>query len=135
MSAGSHVSLPQVVADAFRAALPLDLRAVRELLEAAGGGQQVLYASAGLEVRVEALESPGPGTLRAERADVLYVVLEGSGILGVEDGDPLPLTPGEAVVIPAGTRHVVFGNPRLSLLVAGAPGWKPVAPLAVCRTT
>jgi len=122
------------LADAHHAALPLDLGSARELLERSGGGVQTLHASPGLEVRLEVLDAPGPGELRVEPGDTLYAVLAGNGLLGVALGDPLSLTSGEAALVPAGTRHVLFGNPRLSVLVVTAPVWSaPVAPLALCR--
>lgn len=126
-------SLPRLVAEALRAAVPLDLRGIRELLRTSGGGVQIVYTSAALEVRVEVLVSPGPGTLRAERGDALYLVLDGQGVMGMEDGNPSALVTGGATVVPAGVKHVVFGNPRLEMLVVSAPGWRPAAPLAACR--
>ena len=128
-----EASIRLTEADALRAALPLDLRAIRERLEAEGGGVRIVHASAALELRIEVLVSPGPGTLRVERGDAVYLVLDGQGLLGSEEGEPLDLIAGEAVVVPAGVRHVLYADPRLSLLVTTAPGWRPVAPLAVCR--
>jgi quercetin dioxygenase-like cupin family protein len=120
--------------DALHAAFPLDLGSARELLERSGGGTMILHGSPGLEVRVEVLDAPGPGELRVEPGDTLYTVLAGSGLLGVAHGDPLSLETGEAAVVPGGTRHVLFGNPGLSVLVVGAPVWStPTAPLALCR--
>jgi mannose-6-phosphate isomerase-like protein (cupin superfamily) len=101
---------------ALRAGLVIDVGGTRERLERSGGGRLVAYASTALEICVDVFNSPGPGELRVEDRDVLYIVLDGSGVLGVEDGEPLPLVPGEAVVVPARARHVLFGNPRLSLL-------------------
>jgi mannose-6-phosphate isomerase-like protein (cupin superfamily) len=122
------------LADALRIPLALDLAPVRERLERAGGGVQILHVSPGLEVRVEVLDAPGPGALRVEPGDTLYTVLAGTGLLGTTDNDPLALTPGEAALVPAGTRHVVFGNPRLSMLVVTAPVPSiPTASLALCR--
>jgi mannose-6-phosphate isomerase-like protein (cupin superfamily) len=95
----------------------LDIEATRQKLERSGGGQQVVYMSPALEVCVEVFNSPGLGELRVEDRDALYMVLDGSGMLGVENGDPLALVPGEAVVVPVGASHVIFGNPRLSLLI------------------
>ena len=60
--------------------------------------------------------------MRVEQRDALYVVLDGNGVIGVMDGGPVTLIRGEATVVPAGTRHFVFGNPRLSLLVVLANG-------------
>ena len=99
------------------AALALDVRAVRKRLERSGGGTQVISNAPPFEIRVEVLASPGPGTMRVEPRDALYVVLDGNGVLGVSEGGPVTLTCGEAAVVPAGTRHLVFGSPRLSLLV------------------
>ena len=126
-------SLPRLIADALRAVVPLDLRATQKLLRASGGGVRIVHTSAALEIRVEVLVSPGPGTLRVKRRDALYLVLAGQGVLGMEGGDPLALATGEAAVVPERVKHVVFGNPRLELLVVSAPGWRPVAPLATCR--
>ena len=126
--------LLRAVAEARAEAALIDLPVIRKRLEASGGGVDVAYTSAALEIRVEVLNSPGPGTLRAERGDVMCVALDGSGVLGVEDRGPITLEHGEATVVPVGVRHVLFGNPRLSLLVGCAPGWKgPTAPLALCR--
>ena len=44
------------------------------------------------------------------------------GVLGVETDDVLALVPGEAIVVPAGTRHVLLGNLRLTLLTVATPG-------------
>ncbi len=132
MSGPAHQSLAVTVAEALQAA-SLDLPTTRARLEASGGGVQVVHSAAAFEIRVEVLNSPGPGAWRRERVDTLYVALDGNGILGVENVGPLTLALGEAAVVPAGARHVVFGNPRLSLLVVSAPGWVPVAPLAACR--
>lgn len=120
--------------DALYAAFPLDLGSARALLERSGGGTMILHGSPGLEVRVEVLDAPGPGELRVEPGDTLYTVLAGSALLGVAHGDPLSLDTGEAAVVPGGTRHVLFGNPELSVLVVAAPVWStPTAPLALCR--
>jgi mannose-6-phosphate isomerase-like protein (cupin superfamily) len=133
MSSPAHKSLGLTVAEALQAAVSLDLPAIQARLEASRGGVHVAHSAAAFEIRVEVLNSPGPGAMRRERTDTLYVALDGNGVLGVENGDPLALARGEAAVVPAGARHVVFGNPRLSLLVVSAPGWVPVAPLAACR--
>ncbi len=106
----------------LHAAPPLDVGVVRERLERSGGGTQVIGTASAFEIRVEVLASPGPGTMRVEPRDALYVVLDGSGVLGVPESGPVTLTCGEAAVVPAGARHVVFGNPRLSLLVVLAQG-------------
>jgi mannose-6-phosphate isomerase-like protein (cupin superfamily) len=119
---------------ALRAGSVIDVGGTRERLERSGGGRQVAYASTALEICVDVFSSPGPGELRVEDRDVLYIVLDGSGVLGVEDGDPLPLVPGEAVVVPARARHVLFGNPRLSLLTVTTRKVEvPTSPLAACR--
>jgi mannose-6-phosphate isomerase-like protein (cupin superfamily) len=118
---------------ALRAGSVIDVRGTRERLERSGGGRQLAHVSKVLEIGVEVFNSPGPGELRVEDRDVLYLVLDGSCVLGVEDGDPLPLVPGEAVVVPARARHVLFGNPRLSLLTVTTRKCVPTSPLAASR--
>jgi mannose-6-phosphate isomerase-like protein (cupin superfamily) len=125
--------VPQIAAAALQAAVPLDLRAVRERLEMAGGGLEVAYIAPGLEIRVEVFSSPGPGTFRVERSDTLYVALDGSGVLGVDEGNPLALIPGEAAVVPTGARHVLFGNPQVALLAISGQPRLTTSPLALCR--
>lgn len=115
-------SLAELVADAVRAAVSLDVPATRDHLERSGGGLEVVHRAPAFEIRVEVFASPGPGTMRVEPRDALYVVLDGNGVLGVLEGGPLALTGGEAAVVPAGAKHFVFGNPRLSLLVVLAHG-------------
>jgi mannose-6-phosphate isomerase-like protein (cupin superfamily) len=127
------MSAPALVHDPL-SATSLDLGAVRQLLETSGGGLQTVHVEAAFGIRVEVLNSPGPGTVRVERGDSLYVVLDGDGFLGHVDGDPIALTRGQAAVVPAGSRHVLFGNPRLSLLVVAAPGRIPVGALGLCRS-
>ena len=124
--------IPRV--DIFDAASWLDLGGVRESLELAGGGSRIVHSSNALEIGVEVLTSPGRGEVRIERGDALYVVLEGCGVLGVAGQDPLALVRGEAAIVRAGARHVLFGNPSVSLLIVSAPGSSaPTTPLALCR--
>jgi mannose-6-phosphate isomerase-like protein (cupin superfamily) len=106
-----------------RAASVLDFAHAREKLDRSGGGMRIAYSSPNLEIRVEVFTSPGPGEVRLEECDLIYLALEGSGVLGVETDDVLALVPGEAIVVPAGTRHVLFGNLRLTLLTVATPGW------------
>jgi mannose-6-phosphate isomerase-like protein (cupin superfamily) len=101
----------------------IDLRGMRESLDRAGGGRKIAYTSPSVELRVEVFASPGLGELRVEETDVVYLALEGAGVLGTENDDMLTLVPGEATVVPARTRHVLFGNPKLTLLVLSAAGW------------
>jgi mannose-6-phosphate isomerase-like protein (cupin superfamily) len=109
--------------NAPRSASVIDLRGLRESLDRIAGGRKVAYTSPNLEIRVEVFASPGPGEVRVEETDVLYLALEGGGVLGIENDPLLSLVPGEATVVPAHTRHVLFGNPKLTLLVVSAPGW------------
>ena len=102
---------------ASRAGSIVDIADIREELERSGGGRQVAHTSSALEVGVEVFNSPGLGELRVEDRDVLYIVLDGNGVLGVENGDPTALVTGEAALVPVGAIHVIFGNPRLSLLI------------------
>jgi mannose-6-phosphate isomerase-like protein (cupin superfamily) len=75
------------------------------------------------------------GEVRLEECDLIYLALEGSGVLGVETDDVLALVPGEAIVVPAGTRHVLFGNPRLTLLTVGTPAGRPTEKYAARSET
>jgi hypothetical protein len=93
-----------------------------------------VHSAPGLEIRIEVLNSPGPGEIRVAFGDTLYTTLAGSGVLGVAERNPLLLSRGEAALVPHGTKHVIFGNPDVSLLVIVTPAWSsPLNPLAPCR--
>ena len=98
---------------------PGDVEAVRNRLEAAGGGYEVVHSSSGLELGVYVLVAPEPDRQQPHDDDEVYVVLEGSGALEVE-GRAVPLERGHTIFVPAGAEHRFVGYVGLSLLVVFA---------------
>jgi mannose-6-phosphate isomerase-like protein (cupin superfamily) len=94
----------------------IEVERVRQRLEAAGGGYEIVHTSPGLEVGVYVLVAPEPDHQSAHADDEVYVVLEGSGELTVE-GERIPLHPGQAAFVPAGADHRFTGYEGLSVLV------------------
>jgi len=92
------------------------IREVKERLVAAGGGYEIVHASPGLELGVYVLVAPEPDRQQPHEDDEIYVVLEGSGMLEVED-ERLELREGHAVFVPAGAEHRFVGYEQLSVLV------------------
>jgi mannose-6-phosphate isomerase-like protein (cupin superfamily) len=95
---------------------PVDLAAARRRLEAGSGGYEIVHASPGLELGVYVLVAPEPDRQQPHEDDEVYVVLEGHGTLEVEERS-IPLSPGQAVFVPAGTDHRFTGYEGLSVLV------------------
>jgi mannose-6-phosphate isomerase-like protein (cupin superfamily) len=89
---------------------------VVERLRAAGGGYEIVHESPGVELGVYVLVAPEPDRQQPHEDDEVYVVLEGSGVLEVED-ERLELREGHAVFVPAGAEHRFVGYERLSVLV------------------
>ena len=102
----------------------LDVDGVKQRLESAGGGYEVVHASTGLEVGVYVLVAPEPDRQQPHEDDELYVVLDGFGVLDVE-GTPVPLERGQAVFVPAGAEHRFTGHEGLSVLVIFARARQP----------
>ena len=75
-----------------------------------------MHRSAGLEVGVYVLVAPEPDRQQPHEDDEVYVVLEGTGTLEVEQ-DQVELQQGHAVFVPAGAEHRFVGYERLSVLV------------------
>ena len=92
-----------------------DVEAVKERLRQAGG-YEVVHSSPGLELGVYVLVAPEPDRQQPHEDDEIYVVLEGTGVLEVED-ERLELREGHAVFVPAGAEHRFVGYERLSVLV------------------
>ena len=67
------------------AAHPFDVDETRRALVARGGGYEVVHSSPGLEIGVYVLVAPEPDRQQPHDEDEVYVVLEGSGVLEVED--------------------------------------------------
>jgi mannose-6-phosphate isomerase-like protein (cupin superfamily) len=101
---------PLPVARAF------DLERAKERLAAGLGGYEIIHRSPGLELGVYALVAPEPDRQQPHEDDEVYVVLEGRGVLEVED-ERVELKEGHAVFVPAGAEHRFVGYERLSVLV------------------
>ncbi len=93
-----------------------EIRAVRERLTEAGGGYEVVHESAGLELGVYVLVAPDADRQQPHEVDEVYVVLEGNGMLQVEDAE-VPVREGTALFVEAGAEHRFSAYEHLSLLV------------------
>lgn len=98
------------------AAMPFDVDAARQELEACGGGYRIVHVSPGLEIGVYVLWAPEPDRQQPHEDDEVYVVLEGRGTLQVED-EQIDMTEGQAMFVAAGAEHRFTGYESLSLLV------------------
>ena len=96
--------------------MALEVERVRQRLEEAGGGYEIVHESPGLELGVYVLVAPEPDRQQPHEDDEVYVVLEGRGTLEVE-GRPVPLEQGQAVFVPARAEHRFTGYEGLSVLV------------------
>jgi mannose-6-phosphate isomerase-like protein (cupin superfamily) len=85
-------------------------------LRDAEGGYEVVHESPGLELGVYVLVAPEPDRQQPHSDDEVYVVLEGSGTLEVED-ERVDLREGQAVFVPAGADHRFVGYEQLAVLV------------------
>ena len=93
-----------------------DVARVQQRLEAGTGGYEIVHRSPGLEIGVYVLVAPEPDHQSPHEDDEVYVVLEGRGVLTVED-ERIPVEKGKAVFVPAGAEHRFTGYEGLSLLV------------------
>src|SRR5205823_13956491 len=98
------------------AAHPFDVESVQRRLGEAGGGYEIVHESPGLELGVYVLVAPEPDRQQPHADDEVYVVLEGSGTLEVED-ERVDLREGQAVFVPAGAEHRFVGYEQLAVLV------------------
>jgi mannose-6-phosphate isomerase-like protein (cupin superfamily) len=89
---------------------------VKDRLAAASGGYEVVHESPGLELGVYVLVAPEPDRQQPHEDDEVYVVLEGSGILEVENAS-VPVETGSAVFVEAGAEHRFTAYEQLSVLV------------------
>jgi mannose-6-phosphate isomerase-like protein (cupin superfamily) len=95
---------------------PFDVDATRRSLIDRGGGYEVVHSSPGLEIGVYVLVAPEPDRQQPHDEDEVYVVLEGSGVLEVEE-KATQLDEGIALFVPAGAKHRFTAYEHLSLLV------------------
>jgi mannose-6-phosphate isomerase-like protein (cupin superfamily) len=105
---GPHQPLPP--------AHPFDIDGVRRRLTAAGGGYEIVHSSPGLELGVYVLVAPEPDRQQPHDDDEVYVVLEGEGVLEIEE-TRLELREGHAVFVPAGAEHRFSAYENLAVLV------------------
>jgi mannose-6-phosphate isomerase-like protein (cupin superfamily) len=101
---------PLPVAHAF------DIEEAKERLAAGSGGYEIVHRSQGLEVGVYVLVAPEADRQQPHEDDEIYVVLEGRGVLEVED-QRVELCEGSAAFVPAGAEHRFVGYELLSVLV------------------
>ena len=87
-----------------------------EKLRSAGGGYEIVHESAGLELGVYVLVAPEPDRQQPHADDEVYVVLEGTGVLEVED-ESVPVKVGDAVFVQAGAEHRFTAYEQLAVLV------------------
>src|SRR6476646_11449689 len=93
----------------------LDIHGTKARLLGAGG-YEIVHESPGLELGVYVLVAPEPDRQQPHEDDEVYVVLEGSGTLEVED-QRVELSEGQAVFVPAGAEHRFVGYEQLAVLV------------------
>jgi mannose-6-phosphate isomerase-like protein (cupin superfamily) len=93
-----------------------DVQAAKRRLEDGNGGYEIVHTSPGLEVGVYVLVAPEPDRQQPHEDDEVYVVLEGSGTLQVED-EEIDLVEGQAMFVGAHAEHRFTAYERLSLLV------------------
>ena len=93
-----------------------EVQAVKRRLEEGSGGYEIVHESPGLEVGVYVLVAPEPDRQQPHEDDEVYIVLEGSGTLQVED-EEIDLVEGQAMFVAAHAEHRFTAYERLSLLV------------------
>ena len=98
------------------AAHPFDIEGAKQRLAAGKGGYEIVHRSESVELGVYVLVAPEPDRQQPHEDDEVYVVLEGRGVLEVED-ERVELREGHAVFVPAGAEHRFVGYERLSVLV------------------
>src|SRR5205809_4443993 len=93
-----------------------EVAAVKERLKEAGGGYEIVHESAGPEFGVYVLVAPEPDRQQPHEDDEVYLVLEGSGMLEVED-EQVPVKEGSALFVEAGADHRFSAYEHLCVLV------------------
>ena len=115
-SKAGRAPVPDYTGPVPAAAHPFDVDATRRALIERGGGYEVVHTSPGLEIGVYVLVAPEPDRQQPHDEDEVYVVLEGSGVLEVED-TATSLSEGMALFVPAGAEHRFTAYENLALLV------------------
>jgi mannose-6-phosphate isomerase-like protein (cupin superfamily) len=93
-----------------------DIASVKDRLAAGNGGYEVVHESGSVEVGVYVLVAPEADRQQPHEDDEIYIVLEGSGTLEIEEKQ-VELREGQAIFVPAGADHRFVGYERLSVLV------------------
>ena len=93
-----------------------DIAGVAKRLSEASGGYELVHSSPGIEIGVYVLVAPEPDRQQPHEDDEVYVVLEGNGMLEIED-ERVELREGHAVFVPAGAEHQFVGYEHLIVLV------------------
>jgi mannose-6-phosphate isomerase-like protein (cupin superfamily) len=93
-----------------------DVEAAKRRLQEGSGGYEVVHTSPGLEVGVYVLVAPEPDRQQPHEDDEVYIVLEGTGTLQVED-EEIDLIEGQAMFVAANADHRFTAYEQLSLLV------------------
>jgi mannose-6-phosphate isomerase-like protein (cupin superfamily) len=93
-----------------------EIRAVQQRLAEDKGGYEIVHQSSGLELGVYVLVAPEPDRQQPHDDDEVYVVLEGTGVLEVED-EQVPVREGTAVFVEAGADHRFTAYEHLAVLV------------------
>jgi len=92
-----------------------DIAAARQRLSERGG-YEIVLESPGLEVGVYVLVAPEPDHQQPHVDDEVYVVLDGSGVLEIEDRS-IEVHEGIAAFVPAGADHRFTSYEHLVVLV------------------
>jgi len=119
-----HVATAFEVGTISDFAVPLDggsmwVQAEVKRCTPAGGGYEIVHRSPGLEIGVYVLVAPEPDRQQPHEDDEVYVVLEGRGVLTIED-DTVEVSEGKAAFVPARADHRFAGYEGLSVLVVFA---------------
>jgi len=103
-----------------------EIAAVKQRLRSAGGGYEVVHESAGIELAVYVLVAPEADRQQPHADDEIYVVLEGSGVLQVEDNE-VPVREGSAVFVEAGADHrfTAYEHPSVLVIFERKPAENP----------
>jgi mannose-6-phosphate isomerase-like protein (cupin superfamily) len=94
---------------------PFDIERAKARL-AENGGYEIVHESPGLEIGVYVLVTPEPDRQQPHADDEIYVVLEGNGVLDIEE-KRVELREGHAVFVPAGAEHRFSAYEHLAVLV------------------
>src|SRR5438445_4976585 len=93
----------------------VEIQQAKERLASAGGGYEIVHETAGLELGVYVLVAPDPDRQQPHEDDEVYLVLEGSGVLEVQE-EHVPIKEGSALFVEAGADHRFSAYEHLCVL-------------------